>query len=79
MACNEVGLVDVVGRLDGLIAEAQVGNGDTRGLLRVVLEVSLDILVGVVTDDLDGIASIVSFPSRAVATTSKSLPRFLTA
>ena len=55
MAGNEVCLVDVVRRLDGLITEAQVGDGDTGGLLGVVLEVRLDELIGVVTDDLDGV------------------------
>ena len=52
MTCNEVSLVDVVRALDGLITKAQMRNGDTAGLLRVILEVSLDILIGVVTDDL---------------------------
>ena len=55
MAGNEVSLVDVVGRLDRLVTEAQVGNGNATGLLGVVLEVSLYVLVGVVTDDLDGV------------------------
>ena len=55
MAGNEVGLVDVVRALDGLVAEAQVADGDAAGLLRVVLEVGLDILVGMVADDLDGV------------------------
>ena len=30
-------------------------NGDTAGLLRVILEVSLNELIGMVTDDLDGV------------------------
>ena len=55
MACNEVCLVDVVRALDLLVAEAQVADGDAAGLLGVVLEVSLDVLVGVVADDLDGV------------------------
>jgi len=55
VAGNEVSLVDVVGRLDSLVTEAQVGNGNTTSLLGVVLEVSLYELVGVVTDDLDGV------------------------
>ena len=55
MAGHEVSLVDVVGALDGLVAEAQVRNGDAAGLLGVVLEVSLYVLVGVVADDLDGV------------------------
>ena len=55
MACNEVCLVDVVRALDLLVAEAQVTDGDAAGLLGVVLEVSLNVLVGVVADDLDGV------------------------
>ena len=55
MACNEVGLVDVVRALDLLVAESQVADGDAAGLLGVVLEVSLNVLVGVVADDLDGV------------------------
>src|SRR5699024_9314263 len=38
---------------DGLVAKAQVADGDAAGLLRVILEVGLDVLVGVVADDLD--------------------------
>ena len=55
MACNEVCLVDVVRALDLLVAEAQMADGDAAGLLGVVLEVSLNVLVGVVADDLDGV------------------------
>ena len=55
MAGDEVGLVDVVGAADGLVAEAQVADGDAAGLLRVVLEVGLDVFVGVVADDLRGV------------------------
>ena len=40
MASNEVGLGDVVGGLDLAVAEAEVGNGYTAGLLTVVLEVT---------------------------------------
>ncbi len=39
----------------GVIAEAQVADGHAAGLLGVVLEVGLDVLVGVVADDLDGV------------------------
>ena len=39
----------------GLIAEAQVADGDAAGLLGVILEVGLDVLVGMVADDLDGV------------------------
>jgi dTDP-6-deoxy-L-talose 4-dehydrogenase (NAD+) len=55
VASNEVSLVDVVGGLDGLVTETQVRNSNTAGLLGVVLEVSLYVLAGVVTDDLDGV------------------------
>ena len=39
----------------GLVAEAQVADGDAAGLLGVILEVCLNVLVGVVADDLDGV------------------------
>ena len=55
VACNEICLVDVVGALYGLVTETQMGNGDTAGLLGVILEVCLDILVGMVADDRDGV------------------------
>ena len=55
MAGNKVSLVDVVGALNRLVAKAQVGYGDTACLLRVILEVCLNILVGMVADNLDGV------------------------
>ena len=55
VACNEVGLVDEVGGLDGLLTESQVRHGNTAGLLGVVIKVCLCIHVGVVADDLDGV------------------------
>ena len=55
VAGDKVGLVDVVGGADGLVAEAQVADGYAAGLLGVVLEVGLHVLVGVVADDLDGV------------------------
>ncbi len=55
VAGHEVGFIDIVGGPDGLVAEAQVADGHAAGLLGVVLEVRLDILVGVVADDLDGV------------------------
>jgi len=55
VACHEVCLCDIVGGLDGRIAEAQVGNSYAACLLGVVLEVCLNILIGVVTDDFDGV------------------------
>ena len=55
MASNEVCLGDIVRRLDSVITETKVRNGDTGSLLGVILEVCLNELVGVVTDDLDGV------------------------
>ena len=53
VASNEVCLIDIVGRLDGRITESEVRNGDTACLLGVILEVCLNELIGVVSDDLD--------------------------
>ena len=55
MASYEISLVDVVRTLDRLVTETKVADGDTAGLLGVILEISLDELVGVVTDDLRGV------------------------
>ena len=55
MAGNEVGLIDIVGALYRAVAETKMGDGDTAGLLGVILEVSLNVFVGVVADDLDGV------------------------
>ena len=55
MACHEIGLVDIVRRANGLVAEAQVADRHAAGLLRVILEVGLDIFVGMVADDLGGV------------------------
>ena len=55
MACNKVRTVDKVGALDGSLAEAQVADGQTAGLLGVVCKVALCEHVGVVADDLDAV------------------------
>ena len=55
VAGDEVSLVDIVGGLDGAVAEAQVGDGYAAGLLGVILEVGLNLLVGVVADDFDAV------------------------
>ena len=55
MACNEVRLVNQVGGLDRLLAEAQMGHRHAAGLLGIIVEVSLCVHVGVVADDLDGV------------------------
>ncbi len=51
VACHEVGGVHQVGRTDGFVAETEVRAGEAARFLRVVCEVSLTILVGVLTDD----------------------------
>ena len=53
VARDEVRLGDVVGGLDRGVAEAQMADRDTAGLLGVVLEVRLDLFVRVVADDFD--------------------------
>ena len=55
MAGHEIRLIDVVRGADGLVAEAQVADGDAARLFRIVLEVRLDILVGVVADNLGAV------------------------
>ena len=43
------------GNEPGVLTKTQVGNGNTAGLLGVILEVSLSLHVSMVTDDLDGV------------------------
>ena len=55
MARHEVGLVDIVRAPDRRIAKTQMADGHAARFLGVVLEVRLDIFVGVVADDLNGV------------------------
>ena len=55
MTGNEVSLVDVIRALDRVVTKTKVRNRDTTCLLGVILEVSLDIFICVVTDDLCGV------------------------
>ena len=55
MTGNEVSLCDIVGGLDFAVAETKVRNRNAAGFLTVILEISLNIFLGVVTDDLDGV------------------------
>ena len=64
---DEVDGVEEVLGLDGLLAEAEVGDRDAAGLLGVVLEVALAVHVGVVGDDLDGVLVGADRAVRAVA------------
>ena len=53
MTSDKVCLCDIVRALDGLVAESQVRDRDAAGLFGVVLEISLNVFVGMVADDLD--------------------------
>ena len=55
VASHEVRGLNLIGRADGRVAEAEVRAGEAARLLRVVGEVSLAILVGVVADNLHGV------------------------
>ena len=55
MAGDEVREVDLIGRLDGGLAKAQVGDGQAAGFLGVIGEVALRVQVGVIADNLDGV------------------------
>ncbi len=50
---DHVGRLDQIGRADLIVAESQVRDGHSTGLLRVEHEVALDELVRAVPDDLD--------------------------
>ena len=53
MAGNKVSLINIVGALYGLVAETEVRNCNTAGFLRVILEVSLNIFIGMVAYNLN--------------------------
>ena len=55
MAGYKVGHCDIVGAADRLMTEAQMASGQTAGLLRIILEISLYVLIGIISDDLAGI------------------------
>ncbi|MPM40672.1 hypothetical protein SDC9_87318 [bioreactor metagenome] len=55
VAGDEVSRVYEVRRLDGLLSEAEVGNRDAAGLLRVIGEIALGVQVSLVADDFDGV------------------------
>ena len=73
MAGHKIRLINVVRSADGLVAKAQVADGDTAGLLRIVLEVRLDILIGVVTNNL---GAVLVGTHRAVAAKTPELALF---
>ena len=53
MTCDKVRLIDEVGGLDLRLAETQVGHRQATGLFRVIVEVSLNIHIGMVADNLN--------------------------
>ena len=55
MAGHEVRSGNKVRSLDREVAESQVRAGVTAGFLGIVVEISLAILVGMGTDNLDGV------------------------
>ncbi len=55
VAGDKVGLIDIVGALYGAVSEAEVRNRNASGLLGVILEICLNIFVGVVTYNLYGV------------------------
>ena len=55
MAGHEVRSGNKVRSLDREVAESQVRAGVTAGFFGIVVEISLAILVGVGTDNLDGV------------------------
>ena len=55
MTGDEVRHGDIVGGENRLVAETQVASREAAGFLRVILEIGLDILIGVVADNLAGV------------------------
>ena len=73
VAGHKIRLVNVVRSADGLVAKAQVADGDAAGLLRIVLEVCLNIFVGVVANNL---GAVLVGTHRAVAAKAPELALF---
>ena len=46
---------DIVGTEDRLMPKPKMASREATGFLTVILEVSLNILVGIITDDLAGV------------------------
>ena len=55
MAGDETSLGDQIAGVQRLGTEAEVGGGDGAGLLRVIDEVALGEVIGLLTDDFDGV------------------------
>jgi len=52
---NKVFLGHQILAVDGSLAKTQVATGDTAALFAIVLEVTLDVHICMITDDLDGV------------------------
>ena len=55
MAGDKVSLVYIICGMNRLVTEAEMRYGKTAGLLRVICEVSLSLLVGIIADDFNRI------------------------
>ena len=55
MTGDKVGVVDQVRRVNGVLAETEMRNGDGAGLLGVIDKVGLGIIVGGFADDFNGV------------------------
>lgn len=55
MAGDKVSRVDEIFRLNGLVPESQMGNGDAARFFGIVEEIRLHVFVGMVADNLDGV------------------------
>ena len=55
VAGYEICVAHIIGRADGLLAEAQVALGDAEGLLGVILKIRLAVHISGLADDLDGV------------------------
>ncbi len=55
VTCYEVCFVDQVCGFDRFFTETKVRHCNTAGLLGVIIEVSLSVHIGIITNDLDGV------------------------
>ena len=55
MTCQEISLLDVIGRADRILAEAEMGFRHAARFLRIVFKIGLNIHIRIVADNLDGV------------------------
>ena len=55
MASHEISLIDQIGRMDGIWPKAQVRNRLCTRLLGVVYKITLSVVLGLLSNDLDGV------------------------